>query len=319
MIKLTFPMLFAFPFLVTASPLTAAGVSASGCPTNLAPSDRNLAGYARTVLHEVVRSASAMEKIHAAEILISYGEVATIRQHFEAEAPAAAAQSPYRIGVWRVLAQTASSAPERAIWIKKIETVFLDPDNPDRPHAIESLCKLHYPISGLALEAAREMATTSTESEALLAWWAMHLAGDAQALQRVVKALKSRDHVGRLVAAYILRWVHSSDPAVLAGIARAANSESPTSAAYPYMLTSAVLLNSDPTQITTWQDALERLLMTGSPETRFEASQGLLDRFQFADLPKLIPLLTAPEPDTRAAGARIILHVTSRMPHPDQP
>jgi solute:Na+ symporter, SSS family len=299
-------------------PLIAALSSAGDVPYGAkrsATADQSTAALATrawAVLQQAVQVQTGMGKIHAAEVLIAFGGAESMYKYFEGELPAAESVSPYRVGVWRVLARAAPSEVDRTFWIAKIERIFLNPSNPDRPHAIESLCKIGYRTSGQTLDAARNMARETAGSDAILAWWAVEMAGDSNALLKIVTALRSSDPVVRLVAAYVLRSLPAHGKTALAALASAAESEPSTTEAYPFLLDSAVLLNAKPERATVWRAELERLFMAGSPEARLESCQALMPVYLVGDLPRLEPMLESPDSDTRVAAAWTILYVNAR-------
>ncbi len=270
-----------------------------------------LATRARAVLKQILAIDQTWVRVHAAEALIAAGEGEAMHALFLREWPANEA-TVYRIGVWRVLANTACDEDDRAGWIARVERVFLDPTAPDRPQAVETLGKLRHRVKGKVLEAVRAKAAAGPEADAIMPLWALQLAGDPGALARLAVALAATDPTTRQRAAYAVRWLHTSDAALRRTLARAASVELADSPAYAYLLSAALSLDADPTQMDSWRAKLEQVLATGSPAARFEACQTLMNRFNAVDLPKLAPLLNATEPDTRVAAAWTILHVLAQ-------
>lgn len=263
---------------------------------------------ARAVLDQIVAGERSWKRIHAAEALIAIGEGPSIRAIFSRD-HAASDLSDYRIGAWRIRANTAESPDERSRWIGKIEEVFRDPASPDRLDAIESLSKLGFVVSGRTRAMVRTLAAEAPEGDALFAWWALALAGEPGALERMTASLASANGMARQRAAYALRWLRPRSPAILQALARAANAEPFDTDAYPYLLSAALLLNADPQYSAAWQAKLENVLATGETWARYEASQSLMPRYALADLPRLMPLLENPESDTRIGAAWSILYV----------
>ena len=87
-------------------------------PNTRADASSSAGGRARQILHEILARRESWKMIHAAEALIAIGEGPAVRAFFAAN-QAAADQSDYRIGAWRVRARTAESLEERRRWIEK--------------------------------------------------------------------------------------------------------------------------------------------------------------------------------------------------------
>lgn len=108
------------------------------------------------VLKDALEKESEWVKVHAAEALLNYGFHDLVLKTFLPED--SNAEPPYRIGVWRVLAQAnpnnRSFAEE---YRNRIINAFMDVNGPDREHAAESLGKLGYRSSSIEwLRAAKE-------------------------------------------------------------------------------------------------------------------------------------------------------------------
>src|SRR5690606_4928979 len=88
-----------------------------------------------TDLNHLLQTQQGWIKVHAAEYLLWTGHGDAVKQVFVAEEKQYGNSTPYRIGVWRVLAQAASDSIERNYWIKKIAQAFLDEQGQDRVHA----------------------------------------------------------------------------------------------------------------------------------------------------------------------------------------
>jgi hypothetical protein len=294
-----------------------AGAAASVPAERLGPGD---AVSARAVLRDVLETDRTWVKIHAAEVLIAFGEGPEVRRRFLVEAPAAAT-SPYRIGIWRVLASTAEAPGERAGWIGRIEREALDPapdprDPNRRLRAIESLCKLRVRLGGAALESMRAFAAQASPREAPLPLWSLALAREPGAPGRLADLLGSADPTARQRAAYALRWLGPRDPGVLRRLARAAGTEPPWTPAYPFLLSAAVLLDADPARSPGWRTALEHLPAGSSADARFEASQALMPSATPATLPRIARLLDDPDANIRVGAAWTLLSFLAHRSSP---
>lgn len=94
-------------------------------------------------LQHLLLSEKEWVKVHVAEFLIWEGvHIDDVKQEFLKEERLYGDIAKYRIGVWRVLAQCASTAEERMQWEQKIRTVYENSLAEDRLHAIETLSKL---------------------------------------------------------------------------------------------------------------------------------------------------------------------------------
>lgn len=262
----------------------------------------------RAVLREVMAAESGWVKIHAAEARIDAGEAAEVRAEFLRDR-AALERLPCRIGVWRVLANTAPSPADRQAWIQRIVDVYLDPAAPDHPQSIETIGKLGHAVSGPALELVRAEAARPASVSMLLAVWAARLAGESGAQARLLELLQSPQVELRSDAAYALRWLRPTDLASCAALVHAAATEPAASAARPYILGAALQTNADPAQADAWERELETILLIGATDARFEASQTVKRRCPEARAAAFAPLLDLPpaQNDARVGAAMVIL------------
>jgi hypothetical protein len=267
---------------------------------------------AKKILHEIMDQEESWVKIHAAEALIAGGEAISIRERFLQLAPTADAL-PYRIGIWRVLANTSPTAAERAACVAQVEKVFLNLSNPDRSQAIETLCKLRVRVEGPTLDLVRQTAVDGPVLLRPLALWSLRLANESGALEKICALFQSTDPTMRIDAAYALRLLRETDPAALNALARAADAEPADSRAYPYVISAAFALNADPARRPVWRASLEKIIATGSVDARFEACNGLLAEVKASDLPKYLPLLDEKGNDTKVGAALTLLYVRARQ------
>lgn len=288
------------------------GADAGSPPPTQAPDA--LSAHARGVLHQIMESERSFVRVHAAEALIAAGEADAVRGYFTSELPNTES-SVWRVGVWRVLANTAHSTDERNAWIAKIERTYCDPASADRNTAIETLCKLGHQVRGKTLEIVRREAAGTPSVQMVLALWSAQLAGEPNSLEGLTDLLASGDPILRGDAAYALRWLHLSDPAMRKALVRAAAVEPAGTRSYPYILGAALTVDADPTQTMSWEAKLDQVFATGSTDARFEASWTLKHRYKVADLPRLTALLDLPanENDTRIGAAAIILTTLARQ------
>jgi hypothetical protein len=271
----------------------------------LAEAPTDLPGRAQAALLGVLAMKTSWEQMHAAEALVNFGQV-----RFEAE-PAVA---PFRTNVWRLLAMTARTPEERHKLEEKIAKVALDPQAPDRYTGVECSCKLGHRFGPKGQAAMRKATADPSVLNELFGWWALAVAGQPGAMDKLVSGLDSKDPAARSRVASSLRWLHSTDPKILQAIARVADAEPVSSPAYASILSSALILKADPARASAWRDKLERALQTGPGRRRWEACQGLMLDYTAADLPKVVTFLDDPHPDSRTGAASTILYVLSRSP-----
>jgi hypothetical protein len=251
-------------------------------------------------------------KIHSAEALVAGGEAIAIRDRFLGMRPTVDSL-PYRVGVWRVLANTSPTLAQRAACVAEVERIYLNPAASDRSQALETLCKLRIKLAGPTLERVREARQQGgTGAQVGLTLWALQLAGEAGALEGLTDLLRSSDVTARLVAAYALRLLDVQDATTLRALGQAADAESPDTRAYPFLLSAAVSLRADSSRLPVWRAALQKVLTQGSDDARFEAAQGLLPRAGTSELPTYVSLLDAAGSDTRVGAALTILQVQLR-------
>lgn len=280
--------------------------------SRLTGSEDAAAVRAKAVLREVMGREQSWIKIHAAEALIAGGEALAIRDQFLDLAPAAG-RLVYRVGVWRILANTSPTFAQREACVAQVEAIFLDPTSADRSQALETLCKLRRVVTGRTLDAVRAIAADPHAPLRPLALWSLRLAQEPGALESLVGLLRSPEVGERLAAAYALRLLREKDPMALAALATAADDEPAPSRAYPYIVSAAFSLDANPPRRSAWRVALENVLASGSDAARFEACQGLLARVHPADRPRYISLLEASGNDTRVGAASTLLHL-ARQP-----
>lgn len=272
-----------------------------------APEDP-LAIQAKSVLRDVMGVEESWIKIHAAEALVAAGETEFVREQMRQLAPQSG-KLVYRVGIQRVLANTAGTLSERRASVAEVERIFLQPASPDRSQALETLCKLHHRVSGPALAAARELAAGPDSSLRGVALWALCIAGEPAAREALVALLQSPEASARLAASYALRMMRERSPAALVALALAAEREAPSSNAYPYVLSAAAALAADPARVPAWQATLRKMLANEATAdaARFEICQGFLQGGAVGDRAEFARFLAGPGHDTRVGAALVIL------------
>lgn len=127
-----------FPFLIT----TCFWIMLNACGSKDSGESSEMEQQSLAVLRNVLATHSEWVKVHAAEYLLWSGNPEGVQEAYLEEEKLFASKSPYRIGIWRVLAQAAATEAEKKQWTDKIKAVFLDSTATDRTHAVETLAKL---------------------------------------------------------------------------------------------------------------------------------------------------------------------------------
>lgn len=268
----------------------------------------------KTILHEKFQSEKGWIKIHAAEALMSLGERAKV--HTGIVAITEPWNQSTKIGKWRVLYQCSTDHSEKQSWIGKIEDCYTNVDGSVRLNALESLCKLSFVAVGQTLEMIRSDSTDRTKIEAPFALWALHLAGDHQAVFKIADTLRSPMPEIRKMSAFCLRWMKCTDPGALNTLSHCADTEPPDSEAWPYILGAAISLKADTKRSPRWKSDLISSLKTADNLARYEICQALKDEFFLSDLEALLPLLTQPDVDVQIGASTAIISLLARSVEP---
>ena len=269
----------------------------------LAGQTADAAATARATLRRVLAEETGWVKVHAAEVLNAYGAREEVRTVFLEEARQHGTETPYRIGIWRVLAVADAGGD----WGSRIEAVFLDEKAPDRLHALESLGKLSYAVKGETLAALRRWRSTAGVGEAVFGDWVLAGAGDTEARDKIGAALASAEPVARLRAAHILRVSSQVSAMEKARVSAAARTEPRETSGYVYVVGAAYALSVDPAQMTRWREELERIIRTGTPGAAHAAWQGLLGHVTLTEVNQLAPGWTQARGDAAIGAAWAVL------------
>jgi solute:Na+ symporter, SSS family len=298
--------------LTVAAPLSA---RAASDPPQVTPSLRERSVSA---IRQVFDREQQWVKVHAAEYLISLDYLEGVKEAFVKELDIHGGEPQYRIGIWRVLAQAASSERERAEWIGKIRDVFMDRAAPDRINAAETLAKLRYKVRDDETDnetAAMEQAAQPENGRlALYAAWVLVNSARPGAEGRLVERLDSPDADARLGAAYAMRYLPSVSPSAREKLLAVARREPATSKARVYVIAAAAV-HAPPDDRSSLKSELADFAAKGDKAERFQACQTLAQIGDNSDLSLLGQLLDDPNPDLRATAADAILRIGRRVPH----
>ncbi|MBD3630462.1 sodium:solute symporter [Cyclobacterium sp.] len=157
-------------------------------------------------LDSVVENQESWVKVHAAEYKIGLGYPEGVKEAFLEEQLQKGSQSPYRIGIWRVLAQSDPALANE--YLEKITKAFQDRQGTDRVHAAETMAKLGQNLNEWAPEATREVMAGPINSLYVYTLWST-LQGTASAngVSALMELALDRElgDLVRMQAAYALR------------------------------------------------------------------------------------------------------------------
>ncbi|EPR69306.1 sodium:solute symporter [Cyclobacterium qasimii] len=192
------------------------------------------------VLDKVMHEEEQWVKVHAAEYKLQVGLSEGVYETFLEQLSLFEDQSPYRIGIWRVLAKSAPTENERQLYIDKIIGVFKDTEATDRIHAAETLAKLGVPVSSLAKATTDEILQGEKGSLWVYTLWAS-MQGQEKTNNPMLDALilGIREEIPRLQAAYALQMEGNIPEDKWESLATKALDEPGTSIAKVYLLTAA--------------------------------------------------------------------------------
>lgn len=237
-----FPLLAVFHGLASVPPgvpLTPSGVPVtSGGKSSPAPGR-----YVRE-LQFILRTQPQWVKVHAAEYLLRLGYPDGVREAFLDEERRSGSEPRYRIGIWRVLARTASGE-ERERWTQKILNAFLDTSGTDRLHAAETLAKLGISVLKEGGEAITRQALEDPDVSFVLytRWSVAYTSADSllSAKRELLTLLARPDETPahKRQAVYILRWLGDLTVEQWKGLAALALRAPAGSSIRPNLLSSA--------------------------------------------------------------------------------
>lgn len=160
-------------------------------------------------LNNVLKTQPEFIKVHAAEYLIWLGHPDEVRKEFLKENELHGDQPRYRIGIWRVLAQTETDPGQKKKWHDKVFQAFGDLNGPDRLHAAETLAKLKLSPQERYPEATQLSLTGENRNMQVYTHWALsHAAGaDAGRFTKDFLHMLEADsnRIVRIISAYIIR------------------------------------------------------------------------------------------------------------------
>ncbi|TAN13121.1 MAG: hypothetical protein EPN37_14280 [Chitinophagaceae bacterium] len=282
------------------------------------------------ILREVMLTQSQFVKVHAAEYLIWAGHPDSVRDVFLKEEQLYGTESPYRIGIWRVLEQVAGDKNEKSQWIDSIQNAFLNVNGKDRINAAETLAKLKIiPAPGHPAVVQKAIEGEATSLSLYTLWAASNSGADSlkKCREKLFHLLTSdqADSLQKTLASYILRHIDDLDSNEWSLLASKALAEPDSSLAKVYMLSAAYITVPEDSIRTGLYEKIKAQLINEdkSPRvgSRTELSAVLAEKGTPADLPVLFTMLNNKYPlekesdnaDVRSAAAYAILEIGKRM------
>jgi len=267
-------------------------------------------------------------KVHAAEFLIWTGYPGQVKEMFRKEEQQFSDHCPYRIGIWRVLAQL-SAEKERQGYEQEILNAFCDTSGKDRVHAAETLAKLK--ISPYASVASITKAALESGNVPLQGYtnWAIAYTSDS-AMKNAQNYFyhnmvdSGADIALRRISAYVLRYIDPVSPSQWNDLAACILSLPADAEGRINFLTTAAIIASKESEKTTLYrsvvSALESHQSEKTKSTRMELANMLAAKGTKNDLPLLLQWLhnerptgiSADDADVKASAAFAILRVTGR-------
>ena len=142
-------------------------------------------------------------RVHALEDLCKAGAPEKARELLPGIA-SARTEPEKRIGYWRTAAKAAETQECKLAYIDSIRQVLLNPDAPDRTHAIEAMAKLNQPLSQNELQQLRPLAVQDTNFAAFLNWAEVYLEDGSIDRERIQKTLDGPDGRAKQLMQYAL-------------------------------------------------------------------------------------------------------------------
>lgn len=280
------------------------------------------------LLRKVLHDQREWVKVHAAEYLLWAGYPEGVKAAFLDEEKRYGTQPQYRVGIWRVLYQSAENESERLVWLNRIKAAFLDENGPDRIHAAETLAKLHTSTLADAPEVTRAALASDLPALALYTFWST--AFDSEKQREVVKKglvknltlLSGPDLIKGAISAYALRQLGGLSAGEWEQLANAALLEPETSPARVNMLSAAWLTAVNPADaaLPRIQSALLKYHSAKTKGERSEMALALAMKGNAGDLPVLTTMFENKNPlgdpvadyDVMATAAYAILKIRQR-------
>lgn len=310
----------------------------AGCNNNggntLSVSD-SLRREAIQVIRLNLENQSKWEKVHAAEYLLWLGHPQEVKETFLKEEQKFGTELPYRIGIWRVLAQADTASEKKRIWVDKIIDAYRDTNGTDRVHAAETLAKLNISPSKESPEITQEILEGNISPLSIYTRWGVSVTDSIKSSQNPFLNILKNDSVDiqlKSIAAYALRYLDNLNPEEWHSLAQSALSRPEIPEDHTNLLSTAfVTAPDDSVRSVNYLNIRRNLLETKSSPNeanRLEMTSALSEKGTLEDLPILISLMDngnkqrgtgkingSGSPDLQAAAAYAILKIDSRVEH----
>ncbi|WP_460634719.1 hypothetical protein [Larkinella harenae] len=272
-------------------------------------------------LRTVLKTEQEWIKVHAAEYLLWLGEPAGVQEVYLNELRQFETKAPYRIGIWRVLAQAAANPAEKKKWTDQIAAAFKDPNGPDRIHAAETLAKLGVSPQTVDAEATRQAIAGSNRALSLYTLWGASLSdpGAVSAHRQTFLKLAlapTEETAPRKLGAFIVRRLGGLTTVEWKRLAESALSE-PMSSGLQLNLVHAALVTASADAVRSEPYRLLRVKLLAAQHSsavgdQLELTAALAEKGLGTDIPVLVPLLKHENADVRAGAAYAILKISKR-------
>jgi solute:Na+ symporter, SSS family len=255
-----------------------------------------------------LRTQPKLVKAHAAEFLLWLGldKDGEVHRIFIEEDHRYSSESPYRIPLWRVLAQTENDPEKKKVWVDKIIGVWLDTLAPDRVSAAESLSKLKISLSERYPALTKEILDGEKNPLSMYTLWSASTGlTDSGAIRKnrsmMVELIDTtkNDHV-RALGAYTLRHLRGIRPDEWHRLAHRALLKNIEPKFEIYLLSAAFVLAPDDSLSSSLYGQIRNELLKARHSTRkddrMEMAAALANSGVLGDIPVLVSLLNNEDP-----------------------
>ena len=280
-----------------------------------APASRQ-ASEALAVLRSNMETQPAWLKVHAAEFLLWSGHPEGVKAIFLNENRLYSDSVPYRIGIWRVLAQAETEPQQKEAWINKIKKVFSENET-DRLHAIETLAKLRVPAWGKEVELSDILSDDPVDNFAVYKLWNFASTSDENssiARDSLLKLSISTDQspAVRIISAYALKKIKSLEEASWTLLAESALSELVDTSVQTSLLNAAILTANEETEQTNLYKQIKKMLISlqdkeDTNNIRMSLLDALAEKGNTGDLDRVFSIFDKIESTEDAASADVLL------------
>lgn len=301
------------------------------------PISDTLRNQAVEELKSTLTNESRWIRVHAAEYLLELGYFQDVRDIFIQEERKFGDESPYRIGIWRVLTKASMTDAEREKWIQNIVDVYKDPSSEDRNHAAETLAKLDVSPYTDAPGITREILNKEFGVLQIFTTWGTQyslpdITSNFSPKAQLLNILKDKSENQRIrkLSAYALRHIEALETSEWDELTKMALAEPDTSVSKMYMLAAAfVNTPKDSIQTDEYARLKNELLEAQNSQRKADRQEMILALANGGsedDLPVLVSILNNERPieaegienidevntDIRAVAAYAILKIDRR-------